>query len=578
MNKKVYFIILFLFFIVVFSQKNTLNEYAALRNKYENYQDSDARALPHISLYIAKAKKDKNYPKLFQGYKDAVMFSATKERKLMYADSTILAARLSGKDDLISVAHLGKGVVYYYNYKKFQKALDEYMIAYEYSKNSEDEYFKHKILYHLGVVKSYLGYYKDALILFEKCRIFFRSKLNAELHPNEVYNNTKGYYNTLHQMVICNRNLKNYAKADSLIELGLRHTSINDDLSLEHSYFLKCKGISSYQKRNYAQAIKELGQSLPEITRNTDITWEPIIYFYMGKSYLAQNNTKEAIVNLRKMDSIFQNYHFILPELRENYELLIKHYQQQNDDKRQLYYTSQLLKADKILGKDFVYLLPKIHKEYDTRTLQDEKRKLEKANSRGTFINGGLFILASSLAVALTIRYKREKKIRHQYLVLEKKLITTKKIPSKPAVHLDNEEDKRYGLSKNKIEELLHKLQVFENKQKFIQKGLTIYKLAQQFNTNDKYLSYVINEYKGKNFTKYLGELRIEYITQLLFNDKKYLDYKIESLSEECGIASRQNFSSLFYEINGIRPTDFIRKRKAELQANLKSQTNIKSA
>ncbi|MFP7657724.1 helix-turn-helix domain-containing protein [Chryseobacterium proteolyticum] len=85
--------------------------------------------------------------------------------------------------------------------------------------------------------------------------------------------------------------------------------------------------------------------------------------------------------------------------------------------------------------------------------------------------------------------------------------------------------------------------------------------------TNSNYLSQVINDCKGVNFNKYLSELRINYITALLFENKEYLKYRIETLAKECGIASRQNFSDLFYEINGIRPTDFIRKRKQELDS-----------
>ncbi|MGE4513382.1 MAG: helix-turn-helix domain-containing protein [Chryseobacterium sp.] len=86
--------------------------------------------------------------------------------------------------------------------------------------------------------------------------------------------------------------------------------------------------------------------------------------------------------------------------------------------------------------------------------------------------------------------------------------------------------------------------------------------------TNSNYLSQVINEYKGGNFNKYLSQLRINYITNLLFEDRKYLKYNIETLAKECGIASRQNFSDLFYEINGIRPTDFIKKRMQEIEGN----------
>ena len=576
MNKKVYFVHFFLFFTIAFSQKNIFREYEELSKKYENYKDSDTRALPYVNLYIAKAKKEKNYPELFQGYKDAVMYSNTKEQKLKYADSTITVAKLSGNENLISIAYLGKGVVYYYNYKKFQQALDEYIKAYQYSENSKDQYFKTKILYHIGLVKTYLGYYEDALKIFEKCGIYFKSKIDANLHPNEVFNNTKGYYNTLHQMAICNRNLKNYTKADSLIELGLRYTAINDDLLLEHSYFLKCKGMSEYHHKNYESAIKMLKLALPEIIRNGDFTWEPFIYFYIGKCYLALNNEKEAVANFQKVDILFNNYQFILPEIRENYELLIRYYQNQSDHKQQLYYTTQLLKVSDVIDRDFAYLSPKIHKEYDTHTLQNEKIKLEEANFRGLSLNIGLGILAVSLVIFLGVYYRREKKIRYQYLLLEKKIMT--KETSKQTICLQSTNNKKSGLSLEKTQNILNKLEMFEEKKEFTQRGLTVHKLAQQFNTNYKYLSWVINKYKGKNFTKYLNELRIEYITWLLFNDKKYLDYKVESLSEECGIAARQNFSDLFYEINGLRPTDFIRKRKAELQANLKSQATIKSA
>jgi len=75
-----------------------------------------------------------------------------------------------------------------------------------------------------------------------------------------------------------------------------------------------------------------------------------------------------------------------------------------------------------------------------------------------------------------------------------------------------------------------------------------------------------INENKGMNFNKYMAELRINYITTLLNTNNKYLNYTIEALAEECGIAARQNFSKLFFEINGIRPTDYIKKRKQELK------------
>ena len=51
-----------------------------------------------------------------------------------------------------------------------------------------------------------------------------------------------------------------------------------------------------------------------------------------------------------------------------------------------------------------------------------------------------------------------------------------------------------------------------------------------------------------------------------MYDNSYYLQLKIQGLADECGISSRQNFSDLFQEINGIRPTDFIKQRKKELE------------
>ena len=64
----------------------------------------------------------------------------------------------------------------------------------------------------------------------------------------------------------------------------------------------------------------------------------------------------------------------------------------------------------------------------------------------------------------------------------------------------------------------------------------------------------------------YLKILRIKYITNLLLENNKYLNYSIDSLAEECGMSNRQIFSKHFMEITGMRPGDFIRKRKEELK------------
>ncbi|MFN4365604.1 helix-turn-helix domain-containing protein [Chryseobacterium hispalense] len=536
-----------------------------MRKKYENLEENDISALPYIRPYISKAKKEKNYSKLVQGYKDAVLFSSLDEEKLTYADSMVWAANHSKDKDLLIIAHIDKGVIYYYNYKKFQLALNEYLEAYQYSKNTKNEYLKYQNLYHIGVVKSYLGYYDEAAELFDKCLLYYREKSKSKIHPNLIYNNKKGYLNSLHQLIICYRHLEKYKEMDSAIETGLSEAGDNREYVQEKGYFLLSKGISEYHEKQYEKALTDLNRSLPSIRNSRDFARLSVNYFFIGKSYLAMNDAKKSVVYFRKIDSIFKKHQFILPELRENYEILINYSKKNKDQAQQLYYTGQLLKADSIMSKDFSYLSPKIHKDYDTKTLLEEKNKLQKINYLVTVIIILLIIWAIGLIMLFTKKQKKAKEIRQKYILLEEKFVKDQTIAEVPQIPI---EEKRVNLHESKVEELLRKLKIFEDKKGFIQKGLTISKLASQLGTNSSYLSQVINEHKGGNFNKYLSQLRINYITNLLFEDKKYLKYNIETLAKECGIASRQNFSDLFYEINGIRPTDFIKKRMQEMEGN----------
>lgn len=108
---------------------------------------------------------------------------------------------------------------------------------------------------------------------------------------------------------------------------------------------------------------------------------------------------------------------FVTPEIRSAYEYLIKNAKENENYKQQLYYTNQLLKADSIINTDFAMLSSKIHREYDTNTLLEEKNKLQMIHKNGFIIlyyslGFGLMILCFSIwkfrkrEKALTVKYQ----------------------------------------------------------------------------------------------------------------------------------------------------------------------------
>ncbi|MDV3882836.1 AraC family transcriptional regulator [Elizabethkingia anophelis] len=566
----------FLLFIFIFLSGNLeAQSYDDLRKKYENLKENDEKALSTVSLLIAKAKKEKSNEELMHAYEDAVYYSSKNENKIIYADSTIATAKKTLNNDLISRSYLGKGIIYYYNLKRYKYALDEYLKAYEYSKKGNDNYQKNKVIYHLGIVKSYLGYYNDALELFNECISYFEPKTIGNYHPNEIYNNSKGYLNSLHLAIVCYIHLGDFEKANFLTNKGLGFIERlgKNEFSLEKSYLLKCKGVLEFQNNDFNKAIQTFNQAIPILESNHDFAWASVVDFYIGKSYISLHQEDAAVAQFKKVDSIFQKHNFILPELRENYELLINYYRKNNDPKQELYYTKVLLKADGILTRDFTYLSSKIHREYDTQNLVDIQNKLENQNKWGLGMIILLCIIVSVLVYNVWKYYQNEKKIKTKYKKLEDNLQHHIE-PEPSSVPYENiSSQSKSTMSEEVYKDLQDKLEKFEKEKQFLEKGMTLNKLANIFETNSTYLSQFINETKSMNFSRYLDILRINYITQLMYENEKYLNYTIQSLSDECGIASRQNFSDLFQEINGLRPTEFIKKRKKDIE-DMKSSTN----
>lgn len=558
---------LFLFSVfsqLLFSQQKKEKTYREIRDYYQKMTIDDVRAMPYVRLYIQKAKKEKNFAKLIQGYRDARQFDLN--NKIKYADSALTISLKYGTRDDISKEYLSKGIIYYFYQKKYRLALNDYLQAYQYSKGSEDQYHHYKVIYHLGIVKEHLGYYEEALKHFEESGKFYSSQIQKNQHENIEFNYKKAYFNSLHQMTVINRYLKNFSKSDSLSRIGFDLTKNDNDFLLENSYFLKCMGISKFLNQNYSGAQSDLEKALPNILKRNDFAWVSVIYYYLGKISEVKKEEDTTITYYSKIDSIFEKHTFILPEIYRSYNYLIDYYKNK-DVQKQLYYTNQLLKADSLITRDYPYLSHKLHKEYDRSKLIEQKENIEKKSRRKIVLAQVLILSGTVILIFFVIRIRKDQKIKKQYNLLQKRIAEG----TYNTHDIINEESEEYTLRKTSISpemaaEIKEKLEKFEKELQFVKKGITQKSIASKMGTNSHYLSVYINENKGINFNKYMAELRINYITTLLNTNNKYLNYTIEALAEECGIAARQNFSKLFFEINGIRPTDYIKKRKQELK------------
>lgn len=105
---------------------------------------------------------------------------------------------------------------------------------------------------------------------------------------------------------------------------------------------------------------------------------------------------------------------------------------------------------------------------------------------------------------------------------------------------------------------ILESIKEFEKSHFYLNKDLSLNSVAADLNINHRYLSYVINKHKSKDFAGYINELRINYIVDRLKNDSNYLKYKISYLADQSGFSSHSRFTITFKKITGVSPLDFI--------------------
>ncbi len=538
--------------------------YKTISDLYAGYPENDERAMVFVNRYIEKAKKEHCLNKQIIGYEEAIFYTKNVDRKLSYADSTISVALQTKVPDVISRSYLGKGIIYYYNKRQYKQALEQYLKAYQWSQNSDNDYQKNKVVYHLGMVKSYLGDYKEASGHFRNTASYFEKSLKENLNPNPRLNNEAGYFNSIYRLSTCYRNLGLYSQEDSLIDTGLQKLkNINDHL-LEYGYFQTGKGVQFLRKGDKNEALKHLKLSRDILLNNQDYGSLTMVYFYLGKAHWLKGNRAESLRYLNKVDSMIHKFHFISPEIRSNYQYLLDDAKQNDNVDGQLYYIDQLLKMDSILIADFPTMVSKIYHQYDRIPLLQDKQLLKKKNNNINLLNiSAAITLIIILLILLDYRRRMKKKridIKY-YELLERMRNQDGFLETMPILS-----NKKEPFSQEVIEDIKEKLKKFEEQKQFLTKNLTLPKVAKMFGRNHSQLSYVLNEHLKMSFTQYLKILRIKYITNLLIEDKNYLKYKIHVLADQCGMSNRQSFSAHFLEINGMRPTEFIKKRLKEIE------------
>ncbi|MGQ2983110.1 helix-turn-helix domain-containing protein [Flavobacterium sp.] len=528
--------------VVLYAQAYTeKGPYGRLQKQIELHQGTP-KVWPYLNKYLQTAKREGNKTEIVAAYKE-MLHECEEGQRLAYADSMVTAAKDSKVNDLIGASYLTKGILHYQR-NEHQLALDNYINANKYVVNTDDLYLKHKVKYSIAQIKFYLGYYQEAISLFRDCTEYFK----AEDHLP--------YLKSLHGLTVSYLLTDDLSLASQTNKLALNESArlgIKDMLP----YIESSSGILHYKQGDHQKAINSLRYALPLIKKDRDYQNEAIAHFFLGKAYWDSTQQEKAVMSFKAVDDIFMRKNYLRPDLRQSYEYLIKYFHHAESRDEELKYVNQLLRADSLLGKEFRYLVKKIHKEYDTAELLAEKEKiqaeLERSRYSGILFKGTIAFLVATVAYLIYRQKKLRKlhRVHFQELINKEQPVTAEEQPKPQKVS---------NINPMIADQILEKINDFERKKSYLKKDLNATRLAEQFNTNYKYLCEVIKVHRHKGFTNYLNDLRIDYIVERLKTEPVLRRYTNSTLAAEAGFKTTQHFTTAFKKRTKISPGYFVKE------------------
>lgn len=476
-------------------------------------------------------------------------------RSISYFLEAIEIAKEVKHDSLLFKSYIKLGKSYLYSWKN-EKAIEAYYNALTIAKKNRD--IDQELIAYSGLI-AFLP-----LINKEDKAVDF-SVYALSLIDKASFKNKKNHVRVL--TTIC----------DAYMAQG------NYDSMLPHVE----KGITLAKKLNYQAGLLDL-------------------YIKKGKYFRSKKKWEEAFVYLRKAEAILKGNHIgnsFFPKVNTNYAIALCFYDLEQYDTAITYLLNSIaLIKDEDLEKDNVIdtysLLAKCYSEkgnykesvallntvIDSKdTARHNKDKAINAfheqdsesfllqivalQNQGkedkqtmNYMLWGIVIATSAFFLILFLYIKKEKANQATFKALIQKISNLEENEKTAAFKKSKNEIKYIVIDDTTVKEIIDRLEKLEDQEYFLKSNCNLTSIAKKTKTNVTYLSQIINNYKGKNFTDYINDLRIEYVLKRLKNDKKFRSFSIKGIATELGYKSDDSFVKHFKNKTELNPSYYIKE------------------
>ncbi|WP_298509611.1 helix-turn-helix domain-containing protein [uncultured Kordia sp.] len=457
-------------------------------------------------------------------------------KTILLKDTKLLYECFSLKGDILS--ELGED----------SKALIAYLKAKEYAKDFGD------ILHEVHLLSS-IAYIKKIHKDFEEAIQNYKNILQL-LNTLEADKNAD-YYRLIALMNIADIYLwkENPDEAALYNNAGLKKC----EKTKKWAYYplLLNKAIIHYQREQYNQctvlAKKIRDYALKDQEEKLYIT----SLFYLGKGTYQLKKYQESIHYLEKALEITSSSDNVNINEKEFHEFLALGYNKIGNSEKTSFHFEKYSLLEKKQSLEDLKINNETHELLDVVPLKTEINQLGKKLTKQTKSEKKLvilFVCLLGLFIGIAMYYKvKGKLIRKKFEELLKKVSQLEQHKPVAVVHKKNKAPDQ------KERMLLDKIADFEKEEYYLSTACNLGFMAQKLETNTSYLSKVINTHKGKSFSNYITELRINTALVRLKNDKKLHSYTIQGIAEEFGFKRQETFARAFKTHTGINPSQYLK-------------------
>ena len=448
-------------------------------------------------------------------------------------------------DSIKIFAHFLLGEIYNYE-KNYVQALKHYILSIEKRTQKQLHLTKRdsvkiasslfrigNIHYDLKNIEQAKSYYNKSLLLIKNTN--FKSAILFKV-------------STLHEET------KNIPEA---IQYSLRATKIAAKNKWQLMLPTYYKGLSSYYLQE-AKSDSAIYYAKKGLLNNTYCRLNGLNR-NIGKGYLLNKNYSKAI----RYFTIALKY-TTPEETLDIYGMLREAYTKTRKYKKALLVNDKFLTLNDSLNKlkvkqEVVAITEKY--ESDKKQLKiknlNEKDQLNKSVIKKQKTQIILFVLLfvfSTIILSLVLFFNIKRKKQRNLLYIKNRALA-KKVEKQETLNKNNSNNG--GLKKN---ELHHLINTLIDAEFYLDKEITLSKMAKGGSTNTTYLSKIINEDYNKSFTNFINDLRISYTLRKLETSLPYRKLTIEDIGEKAGFSSINAFYRAFRKYTGLTPSYYIKR------------------